>query len=142
MFKWFWTIFSLGAPDLGGFMWFYSYLSMNQWPDKSWSVESDLQKKPLRLRLTQLLCHQVYFLWVFFKYPKISKKGNPLFFPVVFCHLHVSLIFHKHVWRLHRWSGWKHLKPWHSLAAWLLSIWKPDESKGMSFGNRFRSKEN
>ena len=23
------------------------------------------------------------FLWVFFKYPKISKKGNPLFFPVV-----------------------------------------------------------
>ena len=22
------------------------------------------------------------FLWVFFKYPKISKKGNPLFFPV------------------------------------------------------------
>ena len=23
------------------------------------------------------------FLWVFFKYPKISKNGNPLFFPVV-----------------------------------------------------------
>ena len=22
------------------------------------------------------------FLWVFFKYPKISKNGNPLFFPV------------------------------------------------------------
>ena len=22
------------------------------------------------------------FLWVFFKYPKISKSGNPLFFPV------------------------------------------------------------
>ena len=22
------------------------------------------------------------FLWVFFKYPKISKIGNPLFFPV------------------------------------------------------------
>ena len=61
MFKWFWTIFSLGAPDLGGFMWVYSYLSMNQWPDKSWSVESDLQKKPLRLRLTQLLCRQGYY---------------------------------------------------------------------------------
>ena len=23
------------------------------------------------------------FLWVFFKYPKISKNGNPLFFPVI-----------------------------------------------------------
>ena len=23
------------------------------------------------------------FLWVFFKYPKISKNGNPLFFPVL-----------------------------------------------------------
>ena len=23
------------------------------------------------------------FLWVFFKYPKISKTGNPLFFPVI-----------------------------------------------------------
>ena len=22
------------------------------------------------------------FLWIFFKYPKISKNGNPLFFPV------------------------------------------------------------
>ena len=132
-----WVPLILG--DLCGFIVTYQWISDLT---KSWSVESDLQKKPLRLRLTQLLCHQVYFLWVFFKYPKISKKGNPLFFPVVFCHLHVSLIFHKHVWRLHRWSGWKHLKPWHSLAAWLLSIWKPDESKGMSFGNRFRSKEN
>ena len=25
------------------------------------------------------------FLWVFFKYPKISKNGNPLFFPVIVC---------------------------------------------------------
>ena len=24
------------------------------------------------------------FLWVFFKYPKISKIGNPLFFPVIY----------------------------------------------------------
>ena len=24
------------------------------------------------------------FLWVFFKYPKISKNGNLLFFPVIF----------------------------------------------------------
>ena len=24
------------------------------------------------------------FLWVFFKYPKISNIGNPLFFPVIF----------------------------------------------------------
>ena len=23
------------------------------------------------------------FLWVFFKHPKISKNGNPLFFPVI-----------------------------------------------------------
>ena len=23
------------------------------------------------------------FYWVFFKYPKISKNGNPLFFPVI-----------------------------------------------------------
>ena len=27
------------------------------------------------------------FLWVFFKYPKISKNGNPLFFPVCVAHL-------------------------------------------------------
>ena len=29
------------------------------------------------------LCQICDFLWVFFKYPKISKNGNPLFFPVV-----------------------------------------------------------
>ena len=38
------------------------------------------------------------FLWVFFKYPKISKNGNPLFFPVVLYH----------IFRSHRsaWSAW------------------------------------
>ena len=29
------------------------------------------------------LSHFAKFLWVFFKYPKISKNGNPLFFPVL-----------------------------------------------------------
>ena len=35
------------------------------------------------------------FLWVFFKYPKISKNGNPLFFPVLqfLCHFYVFYIY-------------------------------------------------
>ena len=56
------------------------------------------------------------FLWVFFKYPKISKNGNPLFFPVavyqwtisavcsfikvlIYC-IWISLLFLKDIWRL------------------------------------------
>ena len=31
---------------------------------------------------TSLTLPNLGFLWVFFKYPKISKNGNPLFFPV------------------------------------------------------------
>ena len=31
------------------------------------------------------------FLWVFFKYPKISKSGNPLFFPVIFSRFYPDL---------------------------------------------------
>ena len=31
---------------------------------------------------TSLALPNLGFLWVFFKYPKISKNGNPLFFPV------------------------------------------------------------
>ena len=32
------------------------------------------------------------FLWVFFKYPKISKNGNPLFFPVILKFLRLNLL--------------------------------------------------
>ena len=33
------------------------------------------------------------FLWVFFKYPKISKNGNPLFFPVSTILCFVALVY-------------------------------------------------
>ena len=33
------------------------------------------------------------FLWVFFKYPKISKNGNPLFFPVWYFYLNTHRNF-------------------------------------------------
>ena len=36
------------------------------------------------------------FLWVFFKYPKISKNGNPLFFPVL------QAIHRMQIWRTTR----------------------------------------
>ena len=32
------------------------------------------------------------FLWVFFKYPKISKNGNLLFFPVLYDHMTSSSV--------------------------------------------------
>ena len=35
------------------------------------------------------------FLWVFFKYPKIYKNGNPLFFPV-FRNKSIELVKQKH----------------------------------------------
>ena len=34
---------------------------------------------------TRLTLQNLGFLWVFFKNPKISKNGNPLFFPVSIC---------------------------------------------------------
>ena len=40
---------------------------------------------------TCLTLPNLEFLWVFFKYPKISKNGNPLFFPVYRQHDKVDL---------------------------------------------------
>ena len=49
--------------------------------DKSQSGNS----QPSSLIGTFLTLPNLGFLWVFFKYPKISKNGNLLFFPVHDC---------------------------------------------------------
>ena len=55
------------------------------------------------------LCQIWDFYWVFFKYPKISKNGNPLFFPVTVANLHCQLSYLKVLYaslkRFCPWSG-------------------------------------
>ena len=42
---------------------------------------------------TCLTIPKLGFLWVFFKYPKTSKNGNLLFFPVKVAAYHVRVLF-------------------------------------------------
>ena len=50
-----------------------------------WDKSQPGNSQPSSLFGTCLTLPNLGFLWVFFKYPKISKNGNPLFFPVGCC---------------------------------------------------------
>ena len=48
-----------------------------------WDKSQPGNSQPSSLIGTCLTLPNLGFLWVFFKYPKISKNGNQLFFPVI-----------------------------------------------------------
>ena len=48
-----------------------------------WDKSQPGNSQPSSVIETSLTLPNLGFLWVFFKYPKISKNGNPLFFPVL-----------------------------------------------------------
>ena len=48
-----------------------------------WDKSQPANSQPSSLIGTCLTLPNLGFLWVFFKYPKISKNGNQLFFPVI-----------------------------------------------------------
>ena len=47
-----------------------------------WDKSQPGNSQPSSLIGTCLTLPNLGFLWVFFKYPKITKNGNPLFFPM------------------------------------------------------------
>ena len=60
----------------------------NEYPQKipnfaKWDKSQPGNSQPSSLVGTCLTLPNLGFLWVFFKYPKISKTGNLLFFPVI-----------------------------------------------------------
>ena len=74
--------------------------------------------EPSSLVGTCLTLPNLGFLWVFFKYPKISKNGNLSFFPVLFVPVMVKYM-EKHL-DIVRYSENEHILPvrWPSVLSW------------------------